>query len=79
MTATPNHALQRTAPGVTVPAPPRPAAQELRCPPQSLSLEWQITKGLSRIHGSCLGADFESLELDFKFFHQLLEGIFLRK
>ena len=34
----PNHALQRTAPGVTAPAPRRPAAQEPRRPPQSLSL-----------------------------------------
>ena len=43
MTATPNHALQRTAPGVTACAParrPAPAAfpHRLRRPPQSLSL-----------------------------------------
>ena len=34
----PNHALQRTAPVVTAPAPRRPTAQEPRRPPQSLSL-----------------------------------------
>ncbi len=33
-----HHALQRTAPGVTAPAPRRPAAQEPRRPPQSLSV-----------------------------------------
>lgn len=38
MTEAPNHALQRTAPGVTAPAPRRPTAQEPRRPPQSLSL-----------------------------------------
>jgi len=43
MTATPNHALQRTAPGVTACAParrPAPATfpHRLRRPPQSLSL-----------------------------------------
>jgi len=34
----PNHALQRTNPCVTDPAPRRPTAQEPRRPPQSLSL-----------------------------------------
>ncbi len=32
------HSLQRTAPRVTTRAPRRPAAQELRRPPQSLSV-----------------------------------------
>ena len=35
---TPNHALQRTAPHVTAPAPRRPTAQEPRRAPRSLSL-----------------------------------------
>ena len=35
---TPNHALQRTAPRVTLAAPRRPAAQPARRAPQSLSL-----------------------------------------
>ena len=40
LTMSPNHALQRTAPLVTVAAscPPRPAAQQPRRPPLSLSL-----------------------------------------
>ena len=36
--ATPNHALQRTAPAVTHAAPSRPTAQHVRHPAQSLSL-----------------------------------------
>jgi len=36
--ATPNHALQRTAPGVTAPIPRRPTAQESRRTPLLLSL-----------------------------------------
>jgi hypothetical protein len=42
MTATPNHALQRTAPGVTAHVPtafaPATFPHRLRRPPQSLSL-----------------------------------------
>ena len=43
----PNHALQRTAPGVTAPAPRRPTTQEPRRPPQSLSLG---SLGVARAH-----------------------------